>query len=55
MNSSCKLKRDVSRDNHKMATHPDLCKRMCVFVFADFLNKFHINILKERFYLFSTF
>ena len=55
MHSSCKLKRDVSRDNHKMAKHPDCCKRMCVFVFADFLNKFHINILKERFYLFSTF
>ena len=23
MHSSCKLKCDVSRDNHKMATHPD--------------------------------
>ena len=44
----CKLKRDVSRDNHKMATHPDWCKRMCVFVFADFWINFTMKNLTEK-------
>ena len=37
----------------KMTMHPDRCKcHMCVFILADFLNKFQINILKERFIYF---
>ena len=52
-NSTCHM--TIPCGNFKMAMHPDWCKCMCIFKFADFLNKFQINILKERFYLFSTY